>query len=466
MERIINYSCLNKVELQYEVSIRRQVPADTVCDLKRQMSELSHILPTDIQVSSFSIALDLEQSSTTLSYVEDKIATYEQTEDRNILTRLMNFVNHLHFRLNRLTPVSQFVESCSHLKSRLYLIEKKIESFFQSGHIELEAEGVEPSDANNTMPLIPPRTVTPTRIPSPVQNRSSSPNFIPTRTRDNLTDYCVPTLGPCSSNFVKELKSFSFDGKSCPRSFLQRLEEFSYSRSISEDLLCKHAFEIFTGQALHWFRFQHLRNSKLSWKDIRALLIKDFGLHDYDYKLMEAIRKRTQGSSESIIVYVSIMFGMFSRLKRALSEEEQLEILLHNIRPCYSMFVTFKNATTVDELVSTCQAYEQTQERCSNFREPQQEISPFYSEFGYRASKNSPCTSRDAMKVTSISQTQPKSQSQSSNSDYCFRCRTKGHSLKTCTQPRFLICFKCGKHGVKISDCPTCSPSSSSNEKN
>ncbi|KOB75442.1 Gag polyprotein [Operophtera brumata] len=72
------------------------------------------------------------------------------------------------------------------------------------------------------------------------------------------------------------------------------------------------------------------RNPALTWKNIHDLLIKDFGSYDYDYKLLETIRKRTQGETETIIIYVLVMFAMFARLSKKLSENEQLETLLHN----------------------------------------------------------------------------------------------------------------------------------------
>lgn len=52
--------------------------------------------------------------------------------------------------------------------------------------------------------------------------------------------------------------------------------------------------------------------------------------------------------------------------------------------------------------------------------------------------------------------------SETFKSMYCPRCRSDNHSLRTCRQDRFLICFKCGKKDVKYSDCPDCHPEASS----
>ncbi|KOB72759.1 Gag polyprotein [Operophtera brumata] len=219
-------------------------------------------------------------------------------------------------------------------------------------------------------------------------------------------------------------------GNTCARSFLQKLEEFRLSRNISEEKLCKHAFEIFSDDALHWFKFQYNRNPALTWKNIHYLLIKDFGSYDYDYKLLEAIRKRTQGETETIIIYISVMFGMFARLSKKLSENEQLEILLHNSRPCYSVFIALKDIRTVDDLISTCQTYERFSERDRDFHEPQRDVSSCAYEFAYR-----PSTSKTTQNMKSSNTISVEKQQLSQNKhkdDYCFRCRVTGHTLTSC----------------------------------
>lgn len=51
-------------------------------------------------------------------------------------------------------------------------------------------------------------------------------------------------------------------------------------------------------------------------------------------------------------------------------EEEKLEILLHNIRPCFSAIVAASVVATVDALKISCRNYERIKSRTDNFKEP------------------------------------------------------------------------------------------------
>lgn len=75
---------------------------------------------------------------------------------------------------------------------------------------------------------------------------------------------------------------------------------------------------------------------------------------------MSEIRSRTQGDTENITFYLAIMDGMFLRLSKKLSDEEKLEILLHNVRPHYATilaaaFLIIKIVTfdTVRRIITT-----------------------------------------------------------------------------------------------------------------
>lgn len=128
------------------------------------------------------------------------------------------------------------------------------------------------------------------------------------------------------------------------------------TRGLSNDKLLTYAYEIFTDDALHWF--SGVRDSINSWNELTDLLKNVFSTPDYDYRLLEEIRSRTQGCRENINIYISIMQGMISRLTKPISEEAKLEVILHNIRPEYAS--TLASATTITSM-------EQLQTLCHNF---------------------------------------------------------------------------------------------------
>lgn len=62
---------------------------------------------------------------------------------------------------------------------------------------------------------------------------------------------------------------------------------------------------------------------------------------------------------------------MFSRLNKPLQESEQLEIILHNIRPCYaSTLAASPELNNLDTLKEVRRNYEIIQSRLKQFRNP------------------------------------------------------------------------------------------------
>ncbi|XP_063373837.1 putative uncharacterized protein DDB_G0282133 [Cydia amplana] len=289
---------------------------------------------------------------------------------------------------------------------------------------------------------------------------------------------------------VADLSKLKFNGKTCVRSFIQRVDEFIVARNIASTKVLAFATEIFQDNALHWFR--SVRDNISSRPELAAKLKEDFDQSNYDYRLTTEIRSRTQGEHENITVYLSIMSGMFSRLSTPPSEPEQLEILLHNIRPCYASTLAASSTEirTIDSLRSLCRNYETYHSRHSLFQEPPRVTSDTVApEFAYSResnkstnkfnnntynkqnfSYNSNYNKGQYSKNTNYNQNQNQNKSQQQNyihsvsntahnnkqQPYCPRCRSNNHHIRQCTASRDVFCFKCGKKDVKTPDCPVC----------
>jgi hypothetical protein len=263
--------------------------------------------------------------------------------------------------------------------------------------------------------------------------------------------------------------------------------------------LLSYCTEIFTGDALHWFRA--VQDQVSCWEDLVARLKDDFDQADYDYRLLSEIRARTQGESENITIYMSIMAGLFSRLSKSLSNDDKLEILLHNIRPCYaSTLASVPKISDVDTLRSLCRNYESIQARLVGFHEPPKVSSGLlapefayagqssnkfshgssqsfnrkpYSNF-YDKNKNNEHTGPYTYNAANKSYTKNNNsyihavQHQERKSPYCPRCRDNTHNIRQCKANKDRVfCFVCGHEGVKSPDCPKCgkgNPSTSKNE--
>lgn len=177
---------------------------------------------------------------------------------------------------------------------------------------------------------------------------------------------------------------------------------------------------------------------------------------------------------------------MFSRLGKAMNDEDKLEILLHNIRPCYASTLSSVNEIkNIEQLKGLCHNYENIQSRLTQFHEPpKMSADTVAPEFVYRNSYYINCNYKKHQntynksfsksyannynnnfssnnKVISNAAISANS-SEKNQQRFCSRCRSYTHSLRECSKPRFIICFKCGKEDVRFPDCPDCN----SNPKN
>ncbi|KAI5644129.1 retrotransposon gag protein domain-containing protein [Phthorimaea operculella] len=284
----------------------------------------------------------------------------------------------------------------------------------------------------------------------------------------------------CERAIAGELTKIKFDGKSCVRSFIQRITEFRKARDISSSKLLSYATEIFTGDALHWFRGLDGQDDSSDWDALLTRLKKDFDQTDYDYRLLSEIRARTQGENENITIYLSIMSGLFSRLSSELSNEDKLEILLHNIKPCYAS--TLASATTIpdiDTLRSLCRNYENIHARLANYKEPprpsSETLAPEYAYNGHSSNRshNSNQNYKPSSNVgnnydrnrsypnyrANVNKLNPNNyvhalHTSNAKPKFCPRCRDNTHHLRQCTADRSkIICFVCGEVGYKTPSC-------------
>ncbi|CAH2249835.1 jg6096 [Pararge aegeria aegeria] len=374
---------------------------------------------------------DLKCVKESLTKASNNLSTLKTKFDKNLYLRTETLLNHLYHRVNRISQTPDTVD------------------LYKSTHIHFK------SLYRDMLGL------------KPQASQELS---------DKQSDSTILSV-TCERNLISEISKIKYSGKTCVRAFIQKVEEFVTSRSITYDKLLTFAYEIFTEDALHWYRC--VKDNATSWNELVLLLKQDFGSQDYDYRLLAEIRSRTQGESENIAVYLSIMHGMFSRLGKKISDEDKLEILLHNIRPCYaSTLASAKEISDVEQLKTLCRNYETIQSRLTQFHEPPKVTSDTVApEFAY-ASTSSANTTYKYAKLFNNYKSYPfnfnqtyKNQSnknlpavaavsanvaEEKRQVYCPRCRSETHSLRQCTKPRFLICFKCGKKDVRYPDCPEC----------
>ncbi|KAG7298228.1 hypothetical protein JYU34_019041 [Plutella xylostella] len=461
----IKFLSLQKSELEYEVAIRGTTPCSKVADLRKQIVKLVSEYPSEeVLESPFDVVEDLTGCLEVLGKVEKILQ--EPQPDIAVVKRAENLLNHLYHRLHRIAPTEeskvQYDETLSLYKNFV----GQFRSFLEKGVDTLSMCSSSQETASD-------------QLGTPVINVT------------------------CDRSSILDLGKIKFDGDTCVRAFIERVSEYCSARNISDARLLSFGTEIFTGNALHWFR--SVRDQVSSWDELKALLRQDFDTLDFDYRLLAEIRARTQGESENITIYLSIISGMFSRLSKSLPEEDKLEIILHNIRPCYaSTLASSTEIKSIEQLRTLCRNYETFQCRLNNFREPtgvtRETLAP---EFAYTSSSNKKTnyntnnhfksgTYNDNNKnygyrnynnnnnVQNANKTSNNTLNKSNIQEYvhaidekkplfCPRCRENTHNLRQCRNPdRSIICFKCGHKGVKYPDCPECQAATNnpSNSKN
>lgn len=443
----IKFLLLNRHELSYEVLIRGGEENTTVLKLRSQINKLGAMFPSDdIQESGIDSDVDLEGVTVSFKELVVRIKALQDKYDTNLFERTKALANHMYYRFSRMDKTN--------ILDRVNKLQKEFNSQYKI------LNQIAQATSSVTMPAVDQTT-----------------------TMQQPTDFVA-----CDKNHISDLQNIKYDGNSCVHVFIQRVNEFCTSRSISPKKFLIYATEIFVGNALHWYR--SVRNEVSDWESLTKLLIADFGQFDFDYRLLSEIRRRTQGDTENIVIYLAIMSEYFSRLTKPVSESEKLEILLHNIRPCYANVL----AAHGSEIESLCRNFENIQALTAQFREPPRatmetlapdlahsKIQEFsqdrqYSGQNYVKKNNYPNNaqsfSKQAAHKTANSQTSGYSYiapvaainagPQNDGKRYCPRCRTDTHNLRQCQQERYIICFKCGMKDVKYPDCTKCNPKSSS----
>ncbi|KAF6199358.1 hypothetical protein GE061_007384 [Apolygus lucorum] len=150
--------------------------------------------------------------------------------------------------------------------------------------------------------------------------------------------------------------------------FLDEVEDKRVSRKVSKAELFESAVDLFSGTARIWYRANHEKLQ--SWEDLVHQLRSCFLDPDYDDKLMDEIRERTQGRDESTQVYFAKINCLFKRLSTPLNEAEKIRLLEKNLRREHLPFLCNVDYATVDELETALCRLELWTRRADAYREP------------------------------------------------------------------------------------------------
>lgn len=228
---------------------------------------------------------------------------------------------------------------------------------------------------------------------------------------------------------------FCGDHMGSVNAFLERVEELRIAKGLSKVQLFKAAVELFDEKALIWFRAN--KEKIRSWDKLVEELRAEFLPADYDDRLWEEIRRRTQGSNETMGVYVAVLERMFSRLNVPCDEAAKLRLLRRNIAPFYQQQLGLTSVETTDELVRLGRVIEATRASVEAFVPPTRARRSLEPDLAY---VDAPMTDTNMeVQIAALR---------------CWRCQQEGHMARDCEGP--IGCYGCGNPGVRWRDCQQC----------
>lgn len=453
MEGKIHVNRLDKSELQYELNWRGYNITDMqVKDMRQALSSLLKLENTGTSLTFPTYPYSFDADSTEIKgkilELRKLIDDFSESDTSGIFKKITSKLVHTFQRAER----SISTKDGEHTSRSRFLVEllglQKALKHKVSLHRRQTQNAAMPLDVS----MILPRTSSPASSDSEDDDGANGPlnNTSFHRTGNNAQSTLVSHSVPVSK---WNLSKFSGDGKYSLGAFLENVEELCTSRGVTQDQLFSSASEIFSGSALIWFRC--IRHKVSTWPQLVDELRLQFQSVNFNEKLFEEIKHRTQGSNESIGIYIAVMCNMFNRLTVPVNEVTKLRIILQNITPFYQNQLSLVDVKSVDELLKLGRRIEASKITIDSYNPPPRNrgslLEPDLA-FMYTPS------------VSSISdQAEGRMGEVQAGIRRCWNCKSESHLSTSCDQPKKKYCYKCGKPDETKYTCPNCNKTNQGN---
>lgn len=238
--------------------------------------------------------------------------------------------------------------------------------------------------------------------------------------------------------------------------FLIRIDELKQARGATDSDLYNSAIDLFEGKALIYFRA--MKKSVNSWKSLVQAIRKEFQPPDFNDRLFDEIKSRTQGPQESMGMFVACLENMFDRLTIQVRPATRLKIMLNNVAPFYQTQLGLHKIQSTDELLEIGKMLEARKTAVESFRAPPRRSNRLLEpDLAYL--DTAPVVSADVIQS-------PFHNTFSSKKNLtCFNCKKAGHLFRACSEAKNKFCFRCGLHGHTVKTCPNCFKPENSNRR-
>lgn len=439
-----NLDRLSKQEIQYELKIRGCDISGNLVELK---STLREILANEAKgilkprpAYPFVFSQDHQAVKSLVSEIDKNIQQFAVKPIIGLSLKIETKLSHALGRLdNSIVEQGDDSSQKESLMTEIAILMSRYELTFKRSSVVVD------EDVDNSVGLVKHvRDVAPTNVDLSVS-----------KAKDN--SYVKPTP------VMKWDLKFSGDPKGLSlNAFLERVDELTVARNVGKVQLFREACDLFVGKALVWFRAN--RDIVKSWEELVTHLRLEFQPVNYDERLLEEIKRRTQGVDESMGIYVAIMSNMFSRLSDSLSEERKLSILCRNILPFYQTQLGLTEIDSVQDLIRYGRKIEERRYAVDSYVPPSRRKGDLEPDLAYIETKM-PLNASDlennvstivGQRFNSDDNTQRDNHTSSDNK--CWNCGSPNHRAGRCSEPRTKrFCFRCGMPDVTVNTCSKCS---------
>ena len=260
----------------------------------------------------------------------------------------------------------------------------------------------------------------------------------------------VPTLAPVtsylSSRPVEVIRrwglTFNNSPTLCAEDFLIRVTEKCLSYQLEEADVLAALPELLDGTPLLWYRLNRL--NWRTWGEFQRDFKIMFFPPEYQKRLREEIRLRTQGDSEDLATFAVNLCTLMSRLEPPPTEREQIDQIYNNLKPRYQYYIKRNESTTVPQLVVLGQEFELKLLHERSFQPPPLKSRSLVPETAYVPPSGEPSQYPSGTTLSAL-QAPP-----------CWNCGHGGHRYSSCQEQRGIFCYRCGRKEVTLRTCPEC----------